>query len=308
MFASAFVSNTTVRDALINGVYNHANFNLSAGVFPERYNTSDNSPSNGFARSVLVQSSRFLNMVVALLCLTPFLPALQLVACSPTSPSRKLATLIGNYRPQFLNMSSRSVPNQTISGSPSDGQQTSGSRSSSNVGAIVGGVVGGLAIIGLAVAIYVVRLRKRRRWQDESEVADTSEVTELAQNRPTFPSYHLETDTLVVSSPSDAKATLAVTGANGGDVEALSSDPAGKADREMTAGRTPPQSAPSELDATASIIGSQTGSTSSRNLLSRMGSISTTDVVGIRAEVNNLWRVMQEIRQERLEPPPGYAE
>ena len=300
MFASAFVSDTTVRDALINGVYNHANFNLSAGVFPERYNTSDNSPNNGFARSVILEYCRYY------LCLTPFLPALQLVACSPTSPSRKLATLIGNYRPQFLNMSSRSVPNQTIAGSPSGGQQTGGSRSSSNVGAIVGGVVGGLAIIGLAVAIYVVRLRKKRRWQDEPEVADTSEVAEPVQNRPTFPPYHPETD--IVSSPSDAKATLAVTGANNGDVEAQSLDPAGKADRQMTAGRTPPQSAPSELDATASIIGSQTGSTSSRNLLSRMGSISTTDVVGIRAEVNNLWRVMQEIRQERLEPPPGYAE
>ena len=52
MFASAFMSDTSVRDSMIKTVYNHANFNLSAGVFPERYNTSDNSPSNGFARSV----------------------------------------------------------------------------------------------------------------------------------------------------------------------------------------------------------------------------------------------------------------
>ena len=31
------------------------------------------------------------------------------------------------------------------------------------------------------------------------------------------------------------------------------------------------------------------------------------DVLGLRAEVENLRRVMQEIRAERFEPPPEYA-
>ena len=49
MFASAFVSDTTVRDALIKTVHNHANSNLSVGAFPEIYSTSDNSYINGAA-------------------------------------------------------------------------------------------------------------------------------------------------------------------------------------------------------------------------------------------------------------------
>ncbi|KAH9892777.1 DUF1793-domain-containing protein [Cubamyces lactineus] len=36
-------------------------------------------------------------------------------------------------------------------------------------------------------------------------------------------------------------------------------------------------------------------------------SLSPTDVLGLRAEVENLRRVMQEIRAERLEPPPEYT-
>lgn len=37
------------------------------------------------------------------------------------------------------------------------------------------------------------------------------------------------------------------------------------------------------------------------------GSLSPTDVLSLRAEVENLRRVMQEIRAERLEPPPEYG-
>ena len=49
MFASAFMSDTSVRDSMIKTVYNHMNSNTSAQIFPERYNTTDNSARNGFA-------------------------------------------------------------------------------------------------------------------------------------------------------------------------------------------------------------------------------------------------------------------
>ena len=49
LFASAFVSDTTVRDTLIGNIYNHANSNVSNGIFPERYDTRDNSWRNGVA-------------------------------------------------------------------------------------------------------------------------------------------------------------------------------------------------------------------------------------------------------------------
>ena len=49
MYASAFVSDTTVRDNLIQTVYNHANFNQTVGAFPERYNVTTNAVNNGRA-------------------------------------------------------------------------------------------------------------------------------------------------------------------------------------------------------------------------------------------------------------------
>ncbi len=49
MFASAVVSDSAVRDNIIKGIYNHANYNQSAGVFPERYSVSNNAARNGFA-------------------------------------------------------------------------------------------------------------------------------------------------------------------------------------------------------------------------------------------------------------------
>lgn len=49
LFASAFVSNTTVRDNLIKSIHNHANSNVSYGLFAEIYNTSYNSYEHGAA-------------------------------------------------------------------------------------------------------------------------------------------------------------------------------------------------------------------------------------------------------------------
>ena len=49
MLASAVVSDNTVRDNMIKGVYNHANYNQTVGVFPERYNVATNDARNGYA-------------------------------------------------------------------------------------------------------------------------------------------------------------------------------------------------------------------------------------------------------------------
>lgn len=84
--------------------------------------------------------------------------------------------------------------------------------------------------------------------------------------------------------------------------------PSSKA-REVALNRTH-HYAPS-LATSSNVGGSQAGSASSRDPLSpgtATGSISSTDVLGLRAEVENLRRVMQEIRAERLEPPPEYVE
>ena len=49
VLASAVVSDNTVRDNMIKGVYNHANYNQTVGVFPERYNVATNDARNGYA-------------------------------------------------------------------------------------------------------------------------------------------------------------------------------------------------------------------------------------------------------------------
>ncbi|KAM5540215.1 hypothetical protein V8D89_006034 [Ganoderma adspersum] len=274
LFTSAFVSDTTVRDVLIRNVYNHANSNLSNGIFPERYDTRDNTWRNGVAGPAL--GGVFSHLVLT-------------------------------------------VPNQTIivgstSGEPND---KVGSESSTNVDTIAGGVVGGLAGIGIVVAIVVVLLRKRRKRREYKGADTAAEVAEQAPHHPTLTPYHRgpSSDYMSVSTPSDA-ATAGFAGIGAGDMGAydsatlsLSPDLSTKARGEATQTRTRTHHpAPSESVATSSNVGSQMGSALSRELLSPRGSISTTEVVGLRAEVENLRRVVHEIRAERLEAPPEYVE
>ena len=49
LHTSAFVSDNAVRDTLIQSIHNHANSNLSGGIFPERYDITNNAWRNGLA-------------------------------------------------------------------------------------------------------------------------------------------------------------------------------------------------------------------------------------------------------------------
>ncbi|KAI1793799.1 hypothetical protein LXA43DRAFT_1180168 [Ganoderma leucocontextum] len=275
LFASAFVSDTTVRDNMIMAVYNHANFNQSLGLFPERYNVSSNAARNGLAG-----------------------PALG-----------------GTFRHLAL-----TVPNKTISVAStggSGGKPNGRSGSGSNTGAVVGGAIGGLASIGIAVAIIFVILRKRRR-QQQYEKARRAEVVEQAPHRPTLAPYGFHhagngSDYDVPVNPhSDTTAGSAGIGTGGMgahqgpsayDAEASSTNMAYVSDADESTAMSPVPSSKAreggtEQDAPIRAV----GSASSRDPLS------PTDVLGLRAEVENLRRVMQEIRAERLEPPPEYVE
>ena len=163
----------------------------------------------------------------------------------------------------------------------------------------------------------LVILRKRRTRKDKE--TDTAEVAERSGSsyHPTLTPYrqYRSSDYTPVPSLSNA-ATAGFAGIGAGDMGAYegvivssSPDTSTKARREaisMTRGTQQP--APPESVATSSNIDSQTGSAASRDLLSPRQSISTTDVVGLRTEVENLRRVMQDIRAERLEAPPEYVE
>ena len=75
--------------------------------------------------------------------------------------------------------------------------------------------------------------------------------------------------------------------------------------RELPSNRSLRDAQP-ETTGTSPNIGSQTSSESSRDLPSVGGS--STDVAGLRNEMENLRRVVLEIREERMERPPEYAE
>lgn len=218
----------------------------------------------------------------------------------------------------------RSVPNKTIPVDSTGGQQTdgpgaeSGSKSSSgSVAAAVGGVTGSLTTVGIVGVIFVIRVRKRRRHQHHK--ADRDEVVEQNSHRPPLTPFYLNSTAdsdraghgqghIHFRQPLDMTAGFAGVGA--GDVgarEGLPMSPSStKASRRMTTPTRPRQSTSSVV--MLSDVGSQMGSASSRDPRFPGGWVSATDVLGLRAEMENLRREMQEIRAERLEPPPEYAE
>ncbi|PIL35889.1 hypothetical protein GSI_01549 [Ganoderma sinense ZZ0214-1] len=272
LFASAFVSDTTLRDALIERIHNHANSNVSLGLFAEIYSISDNSYQRGAAGPAL--GGAFSHLALT-------------------------------------------VPNKTISLVSATGSTPQGgvpARSSSKVGPIVGGVIGGLAIACIVIAIVVVILRKKRRLKYKD--ADT---TEVQPHRTTLSPYYQNPSSDYMHVPvRSSNTTAGFAGIGVGSMGAYKSaaislppDSSAKAQREARRlGREMQQLAPSDSEqaATSSNVGSQTGSAWTTDVLSPRGSISTTDVVGLRMEVENLRQVMRDIRAERLESPPEYAE
>ncbi|KAM5545433.1 hypothetical protein V8D89_000471 [Ganoderma adspersum] len=227
-FTSAFVSDDTVRDALIKGVLNHANWNQSGGVFSERYNVSTGYPRNGFAG----------------------LPNKTISANS-----------IGES----------GVPHTGISGP---------SRSSTPIGGIVGGVVGGLAVVGISVTVFLVfRKRSRRKRREEAEKFEVMEPIPTLDQPPTLTAY---SENATVGSVRKSETPLCES------LRGVLSDGTHEA-------ATLPDSA------------SQT-SLGSRMWSSGRNSLSPTEVLGLRTEVENLRRVMQEFQAQRSEPPPEYAE
>ncbi|KAM5534567.1 hypothetical protein V8D89_011771 [Ganoderma adspersum] len=140
LFASAFVSDTTLRDNLISSVFNHANSKQSIGAFPEKYSVADNSGTSGWAGPGLGGLFSHLVLTVPNKTISIGLPS------SPSSPR----------------------------GSGSDSERNGGSRSN-HVGAIVGGVISGLAIVGITMAFFVARRKMRRQHREETENAEAVE-------------------------------------------------------------------------------------------------------------------------------------
>nr|VWO99914.1 Pneumococcal histidine triad protein D truncation [Ganoderma boninense] len=308
VFASAFMSDNNVRDSMISSVHNHANTNTSAGVFPERYNTTDNSIRNGGAS-----------------------PALG-----------------GMFAHLALTLSNQTITRGSANGDGSgggNGKSGSSSNVGAIVGGVIGGLA--IVGIAAAILVVILRKRRRQQELAQAEKPELGEQEPHHPTlAPYYHHGHGPISEYAPVPRSDTTAGFAGVGAADGGAGlglgagmypsstamayaadgfesgigagagaggARDPSPPSKA-REAALNRTH-HYAPSL--ATSSNVGSQTGSASSRDPLSPgaasatgtgTGSISSTDVMGLRNEVENLRRVMQEIRAERLEPPPEYVE
>lgn len=234
--------------------------------------------------------------------------------------------------------------NISISGSSSSAKSSPSpsntSHSSTSVGAIAGGVVGGVVLIGLIAAGVFFCLRRRRRDQtSKSEKVDTTNEP----HRPALSPYTYSTEDARSASYNTSRLESGMLGAANasGPLELIGSNTSLVPPTTPDSGPYSSQSSKMrELSLNARLayaeslsgssnvgsqagsqVGSQAGSASSREPLSPGGtrsthsasrsaggsSLSPTDVLGLRAEVENLRRVMQEIREERLAPPPEYT-
>ncbi|PIL35880.1 hypothetical protein GSI_01540 [Ganoderma sinense ZZ0214-1] len=316
LFTAAVVSDNTVRDNIIKGVYNHANYNQSAGIFPERYNVANNAARNGFAGPGV-------GGVFSHLALT-------------------------------LSNQTISVSANGASGSSSGGSGSS-SNIGAIVGGVIGGLAI-IGIAAAIVFILLRKRRRQQEEDDEQydEQEKPNLFVQTTPHHPSLAPHYPRTGTATapsvnepfragngsdyappLSPHSDTTAGFAGLGTNSAGALQVVNPAGGYAasthttsdayeNTAMVAGAGTGASskareaalnrthhyAPSV--ATSSNVGSQTGSASSRDLLSpgssASHSISPTDVLGLRAEVENLRRVMQEIRAERFEPPPEYVE
>ena len=202
-------------------------------------------------------------------------------------------------------------------------------------------MIGGLAIVAIAVAIGFVILRKRRK-QREYEEEEKRESSQLAPQYPSLTPHYQHhvtsnesfragngSERAPPSPHSDTTAGFAGIGASGAGAlqasnptaYASSASSAYVTDAYESTAMVPSSTTTSKAReaalnrtylyapsvTTASHVDSQTGSLLSPES-SQAHSISPTEVLGLRAEVENLRRVMQEIRAERLEPPPEYME
>ncbi|KAI0645913.1 DUF1793-domain-containing protein [Trametes meyenii] len=306
LLTAGTVTDDDVRNRLIDGVWNRINSNLTGGAFPDQYDVGTGKFVDGTAGPAG-------GAMFSLLALN-----VPNTTISLTAPG---------------------------SGGGSGGASGSSSGGKTSTGAIVGGVVGAVVVILLVAVGIFFFLRRRHRptshrddekmdvlgephrpalspynyAQQDSYGANSLEAGTYGHaDSPPQPIELVNSHTSLVSPPPVGLGAVAVAGARD---DALPSATQSAKMREValnarlayaesedgfsnaneshagTASSRDPLS-PGESRSTFSGTGSRSGAS---------GSLSPTDVLGLRAEVENLRRVMQEIRAERLEPPPEYT-
>ncbi|EIW62884.1 DUF1793-domain-containing protein [Trametes versicolor FP-101664 SS1] len=297
LFTAGTVTDNSVRNSLVQNAWIRASSNITANAFADQYNVQTGAVTEGAAGPAVGGAFSLLAL---------------------------------NLTPQNISISGSS---SSANSSPS---ASDAGHSSTPVGAIAGGVVGGIALIGLIAVGLFFCLRRRRRDQ-----ASASEKIDIANepHRPALSPYTYSTEDARAASyntsrlesgmlgPANASGPLELIGSNTSLVPPTTPDsgPYSSQSSKMRELSLNARLAYAQSESGSSNVGSQAGSqagsassreplspggTRSTHSASRSGggsSLSPTDVLGLRAEVENLRRVMQEIREERLAPPPEYT-
>ncbi|KAI9067371.1 hypothetical protein FKP32DRAFT_1563883 [Trametes sanguinea] len=194
-------------------------------------------------------------------------------------------------------------------------------RPGKSVGAIVGAVVGGLGGLTLVALCIFWSLRRRRRHirlGEEEKPASARKTQEPTLSPYTYTSPNLlpsSQDTEVTihedTSPENVETSSSLE-AHATRDSVLSVDLRKRPESSIVAEPQPP-SAPTRLDSDAA-VDSTTVSAPEPQISSDPPSLATpgsrglpTEVLGLRTQVEILWRTVQEMRAERSDPPPEYS-
>ena len=160
----------------------------------------------------------------------------------------------------------------------------------------MGGVLGGAVVTAGAVAAVIFFVRRRRRAVHLSYADQTSVVAEGMRGRP--PSHSQMTRTHETGSANTSRFYPGSSRSPSSHLKGTLGAAATVAASWHPVEIGSPQALPARFDASSDFDAS-----------TAIHSIpATDDVVGLRAEVQDLRRVMERIRQERSEPPPVYQE
>ncbi|TCD59771.1 hypothetical protein EIP91_011516 [Steccherinum ochraceum] len=269
LFTAAVSTDPGVRDSLISPVFSHIVSNQSTFPFSKVYKLD----STGAA--VSGQASPALGAIFAPLAL--------------------------------------SLPFQTITVPPPPKAPAASSQKASITGPVVGGVVGGVGLIALVAAAFFLW---RRRQRNKSRLSMDMDMDQPSAAYPPVTVYHLprgrsSSEPLsphLRDSSSDFLARSTTTSTAVSNTVARSSKAREAAREREIANRIPP-STPS-ASAYSNSNTDSSGGGSSREPPTTIGgsTVSHTEVQGLRDEVENLRRAMQEIQAERVEAPPMYSQ
>jgi len=202
------------------------------------------------------------------------------------------------FAPLALNVAAKTivVPPEPVS-----------SQKTSIVGPVVGGVVGGLGLIAIIVLAFVFWRRRQRR---KFAFGGRMDMDEMATSSPpvagvTIYSLDAHRDSLQRLNPEGRESRDIITPG----VTTTTDTRISKA-REAALDRYPQPPIPVSTTSATDFSGSGSGSSppaSSREPPTTI--VSPTEVQGLRVEVENLRRAMQEIQADRIDlPPPSYTQ